>query len=284
MTVADDIQQRIDAISWYHEFDFPGGGKARSKSPQVAFHRQLWTFIERTLDQVDFTGKTVLDIGCWDGYWSFYAERRGAARVLATDDATQNWAASKGLMLAKYLFKSSIQTDLDVSVYGLDKLSDTFDIILCLGVYYHLVDPFYAFAQIRHRCHPKTIVIIEGDITQGLRKNASYIDLTDHKLPVFIPSPESLSGMLEAAYLRPRAQHLLLDLSHWRLKHRIGARLEAMTGLQTRLPHRMNRAMAICEPFEGHNGAHMYKPPFGLAAYDDRFKSNASGAKATQTP
>ena len=35
-------------------------------------------------------------MGCWDGYWSFYAEQRGAARVLATDDASQNWAGSAG--------------------------------------------------------------------------------------------------------------------------------------------------------------------------------------------
>ncbi len=273
MTVASDIQRRIDAITWYHEFDFPGGAKARSKSPQVAFHRQLWAFIERTLDQVDFAGKTVLDIGCWNGYWSFYAERRGATRVLATDDATQNWAANNGLMLAKELMKSNIQTDIDVSVYNLDKLSEKFDVILCLGVYYHLVDPFYAFAQIRHRCHPKTIVILEGDVTQGLRKNASHIDPTDHNLPVFVPSLESLSGMLEAAYLRPRAQHLLHDLGRWRLRHRLRANLEAVTGIHGRLPHRMNRALTICEPFEGSNDAHMYKPPFGLDAYDDRFKA-----------
>ena len=40
--------------------------------------------MEQQLDAVPFHGKSVLDIGCWDGYWSFYAERRGAASVLAT--------------------------------------------------------------------------------------------------------------------------------------------------------------------------------------------------------
>ena len=49
----------------------------------MEIHRKLWRFIEAQLDLLDFRGKTVLDIGCWDGYWSFYAERRGAREVVA---------------------------------------------------------------------------------------------------------------------------------------------------------------------------------------------------------
>src|SRR5262245_8908971 len=92
-----ELQARIDAINWYHEFDFVDGLLATAKTPDVAFHRKLWAFIRATLDTIDFAGKTVLDIGCWDGYWSFYAERRGAVHVLATDDARQNWAGDTGL-------------------------------------------------------------------------------------------------------------------------------------------------------------------------------------------
>jgi tRNA (mo5U34)-methyltransferase len=143
-----NIKGRIDGINWYHEFDFGNGLVAKSKTPDVGFHRKLWTFIRSTLDAVDFGGKTVLDIGCWDGYWSFYAEQRGAAHVLATDDAQQNWAGNSGLSLAKELLHSSIETNTNLSVYDLANLRKTFDIVLCLGVYYHLVDPLLcAFAN-----------------------------------------------------------------------------------------------------------------------------------------
>ena len=101
------IQQRIDRIHWYHEFDFGNGLRAEVKTPDAQSHRALWHFIEAELDKIDFAKKTVLDIGCWDGYWSFYAERRGAARVLATDDSSQNWTGSAGFHLAKELLKSS---------------------------------------------------------------------------------------------------------------------------------------------------------------------------------
>jgi len=88
------LQARIDAVNWYHEFDFGNGLMAKSRTPDVSDHRAVWDFTRRHLDTVDFQGKSVLDIGAWDGYWSFYAEKRGAKCVLATDDRTQNWSTA----------------------------------------------------------------------------------------------------------------------------------------------------------------------------------------------
>src|SRR3954469_22034393 len=107
MTTAE-ARRRIDEVEWYHDFDFGGGLAARTKSPDAEEHRRLWDFIEDQLSAIDFRGKTVLDVGCWDGYWSFHAEKRGAKSVLASDDATQNWAGSRGLMLAKELLGSRV--------------------------------------------------------------------------------------------------------------------------------------------------------------------------------
>jgi tRNA (mo5U34)-methyltransferase len=289
-------QARINAINWYHEFDFPCGLKARSHD-DVEGHRTVWAFIERQLDGIDFSGKSVLDIGCWDGKWSFYAERRGAARVLASDDATQNWGRSEGLLLAKELFGSAIETKLDVSIYALDQLGETFDVILCLGVYYHLIDPFYGFAQVRHRCNERSVVVFEGTVTTGMRANTAQID--PHALPIFLPTPEALANLLKAAYLEPVSQIFLtsvadLDDNRSRLPSNMNravticrdllkaAYLKSMpqTSLapvsdldkkRARLPPAVTRAFTICQPYRGANETHIYRPPFGLAAYDPRF-------------
>ena len=90
MTKAE-IEQRINSHVWYHELDLGNGLRSESKLPEREYHRKLWRFIEGQLDLINFEGKSVLDIGCWDGYWSFYAERRGAAEIVALDDFTQNW-------------------------------------------------------------------------------------------------------------------------------------------------------------------------------------------------
>ena len=107
-------QSEIDSVHWYHEFDFGKGLHATSKTPDVQAHRKVWEFINRELDAIDFLGKSVLDIGCWDGFWSFYAEKRGASSVFATDDISQNWSTGKGIHLAKALLGSKIEIDQNI--------------------------------------------------------------------------------------------------------------------------------------------------------------------------
>jgi tRNA (mo5U34)-methyltransferase len=49
----------------------------------------LWDPLKEHMKKVDFSGKRVLDIGCWDGLWSFEAEKLGAREVWATDMTSQ---------------------------------------------------------------------------------------------------------------------------------------------------------------------------------------------------
>lgn len=253
MGPTDSQQQRIDQIQWYHDIDFPNGLKARTKTPDAESHRQLWSWMRSELQKIDFTGRTVLDIGCWDGYWSFYAEQRGASLVLATDDKTQNWSGSSGLELAKELMGSSVETHTDVSIYEASKLGERFDIVLCLGVYYHLVDAFYAFSQLRHCSHTQSVVVFEGDFAPDWfvhPPQAAYFDLGD-PARCFVPTVQCLRQMLEANYFRVIGESTY---------HGEPARP-------------VNRILVACEPFEGENTLHCSRPPFGLDAYDPRFSA-----------
>jgi tRNA (mo5U34)-methyltransferase len=245
------LQEKIDQIQWYHDFDFPNGFKAYSKADGPEAHRKLWSWIRGELDKIVFAGKTVLDIGCWDGYWSFYAERRGAVRVLATDDQTQNWGGSAGLALAKELMGSSIEIRTDVSIYEAAKLKERFDIILCLGVYYHLVDPFLGFTQVRHCAHNRSVVLFEGDFApegSGIPEQAAVMDLTGG-LHCFVPTRTCLRQTLIANYFGVKRESIYHG--------------DEM--------HRWNRILTVCEPFVGENGMHRYRPPSGLHLYDPRF-------------
>jgi len=238
------LQQRINQIQWYHDLDFPNGLKARAEDPDAEAHRKLWAWMRSELDKIDFAGKTVLDIGCWDGYWSFYAEQRGASRVLAIDDKTQNWGGGAGLGLAKQLMGSSIETRTDVSIYEIGKVKKRFDIVLCMGVYYHLLDPFLGFSQVRHRVHERSVIVFEGDFApDGVvqPKQAAYLNVTDG-YHCFMPTVTCLRQMLEANYFR----------------------------VATESTYR-RRILVTCAPFVGTNMLHMYQPPFGLHIYDRRF-------------
>jgi tRNA (mo5U34)-methyltransferase len=264
-----EAQRRIDSIQWYHEFDFGNGLRAEAATPDAPSHRKLWKFIESELDNIDFVNKFVLDVGCWDGYWSFYAERRGAARVWATDDAGQNWAGDSGLRLAKELLGSQrVNLNTNLSVYDLSThLRERFDVVLCLGVYYHLFDPFYAFAQLRHCSHENSIVVIEGDVRFGLEPGSALYsdDLT--KAPRYVPGHDTLKMLLRAAYLEPIHQAMYVF-------HQSGdteiIRFETVD-TQIAVPNGAHRILLMCRPVMNEVYFHRYRPPFGLEIYDKRY-------------
>jgi tRNA (mo5U34)-methyltransferase len=276
------LQARVDAVNWYHEFDFGNGLKARSKTPDVEVHRSVWRFIERNLDGVDFSDKSVLDIGCWDGYWSFYAERRGARSVLATDDHSQNWSARGGILLAKQLLGSVVEVNQEVSVYELDSLNRKFDVIMFLGVYYHLFDPFYALAQIRHCCHDDTVVLIEGVEAATLSPATALFNLSDHGCE-WMPTREALEQLLGATYFKVASVDsepagdapARLPSGRWRLLMMEQVIRDSRAGVRDVIRNLGPGARPMfmkCVPFEAENEFHCYRPPFGLHRYDHRFR------------
>jgi tRNA (mo5U34)-methyltransferase len=101
-------------------------------------------------------GKTVLDIGAFDGLFSFEAEKRGASRVLAIDNfdhlAKEGKHLERGfepLMVAREILAADRVEcqELDVMDISSEKIG-TFDVVLFLGVLYHLKNPFLALEKI----------------------------------------------------------------------------------------------------------------------------------------
>ena len=72
------LAERVAEIDWFHSIELAPGLKTRG-SDDTARRVDILQIPE------DLTGKTVLDVGAWDGFFSFEAERRGAARVVALD-------------------------------------------------------------------------------------------------------------------------------------------------------------------------------------------------------
>jgi tRNA (mo5U34)-methyltransferase len=94
----------------------------------------------------DLSGCTVLDIGCNAGFYSIEMKRRGAARVVAVDFDRRYLAQAK---LAAEILDMNIEFQL-LSVYELSRLREKFDLVLFLGVLYHLRHPLLALDLIRN--------------------------------------------------------------------------------------------------------------------------------------
>jgi tRNA (mo5U34)-methyltransferase len=138
------LVSEITKISWFHTFDFGNGIVTHGRDDSYKRVRTLHL-------PEDLSGMTVLDIGSWDGFFAFEAERRGASRVLATDSFCWNgvgWGTKDGFNLARNILNSKVE-DLEIDVLELSpERVGTFDLVLCLGVLYHMSNPLLALERI----------------------------------------------------------------------------------------------------------------------------------------
>jgi tRNA (mo5U34)-methyltransferase len=133
------IRDAIDALGpWFHNMELAGVPTAPDHF-LGDYPSNKWERFAHALP-ADLTGKTVLDIGCNAGFYAIEMKRRGAERVVAMDfDA---------FYLAQARFAAEIlEADIELrqlSVYDVAALGERFDVVLFLGVLYHLRHPLLA--------------------------------------------------------------------------------------------------------------------------------------------
>jgi tRNA (mo5U34)-methyltransferase len=169
----EELRQRADALGWFHPIDLGQGVVANglSKGPFLGPD-----------EMPELSGKSVLDIGAWDGYYSFQAERLGASRIVALDhyvwgvdmaarqvywaecaekgtlpdhdrDTTDFWRPDlpgrRSFEFALEALGSKVEPVLadfakvDISTVG------HFDVVLYLGVLYHMKEPLRCLERLR---------------------------------------------------------------------------------------------------------------------------------------
>jgi len=141
--------KEMNEIKWWHQIELPveNGTVTTPGRDLSAIKLSVIGMPE------DLTGKHVIDVGAWDGYFSFEAEKRGA-EVLAIDtvmwkegptfDSEKNkevhHTGKRGFNFAKKMLNSKVRSE-RVEVMDLDDASQ-YDLVLCLGILYHMKDPF----------------------------------------------------------------------------------------------------------------------------------------------
>ena len=133
--VAERIRELGD---WFHNLDLDGVQTAPDHF-LGDYPRVKWQRFQHAIP-ADLRGKTVLDIGCNGGFYSIEMKRRGADRVVAIDFDDRYLAQAR---FAAEALGCEIEFR-KLSVYDVQKLGEQFDIVLFLGVLYHLRHPLLA--------------------------------------------------------------------------------------------------------------------------------------------
>jgi len=179
------LRQRAAELSsayWFHTtqlFDdlvMPGAKTAEYLDSQNAI----------VFDPVDLTGQTVLDIGTWNGHFAFTAARRGAASVTAADSFVWRQPIFRGretfdLALACNRLGDRVRP-VEIDPTELPGDLTPFDVVLFLGVFYHLLDPIDVLKRVASLT--KNVLVVE-----------TYQDLRDVPYPAmrFYPR-DTLNG------------------------------------------------------------------------------------------
>jgi len=164
------------------------------------------------LDPFDLTGRSVIDIGAWNGFFSFAAKRRGAGRVLATDSFIwdhKDFGGRQALDLARDELGLDVESKLLDPTEIDDKLG-LFDVVLFLGVFYHLFDPIDVLQRLRV-------------ITRQLLLVETHQDLMEKPGPGMVFYPGDILNGDATNWWGPNPAlmlHLLLQLGFTRIFYR----------------------------------------------------------------
>lgn len=151
-----EVEKRIkEVVLWRHKIALPDGSVTPGSQDTPGQLKRLGL-------PENLAGKSVLDIGCSDGFFSFECEKRGAARVVAIDNFSSIYIdRPSGFRVAHELLDSKVEfVEADFLAIDLTCLG-TFDIILFLGVMYHLRHPLYALEKLAAVCREQIIVETE---------------------------------------------------------------------------------------------------------------------------
>ena len=178
MTSTTSLEQRIATARWFHAIDFgsfASSGRFRPGEPQ---NITLYGTMDLIRD-IDLASADVLDIGAADGLVSFGALRLGAKRVVATDSVVRD-----GFLLAREALGLDVEYAPRLQVKDLVQTfgRGAFDLIVCCGVIYHMLNPASAFFECRKLVKEQGLVIFE-----------SAYDSHSDRAAIFINSEEGLS-------------------------------------------------------------------------------------------
>ena len=228
MTSPAELQAQADALQWYHTIDLGHGVVTKGVGVQSTGPEIL----------PDVTGRSVLDIGAWDGKFSFLAERAGASRVVALDHYAWGvdflargayWAecieqgtssrtsratrptsgdpdlpGRRGFEFAAAALGSKVEPVVaDFQTVDLDGLGQ-FDVVLYLGVLYHMKEPFTCLERLRAVTKEVAVIETEAVHVEGLDHEALLQFHAGSSLRTdfgnwYVPTIEALHNMCRAA-------------------------------------------------------------------------------------
>jgi tRNA (mo5U34)-methyltransferase len=258
-----DVHGEIDALApWFHNLHLPDGTQTAPGHFLGDFPSHKWRQLASHVPP-DLHGWRALDIGCNAGFYSFELARRGAD-VLGIDSdphylAQAHWAARQFDLQRQVRFER-------MQIYDLARRDETFDLVLFMGVLYHLRYPMLGLDIVRQKV--KRLLVFQ---TLTMPGEEVYSDTADH--PIEDREPLCNPGWPKMAFIEHRFAG---DPTNWWIPNH--AACEAMlrsSGL--RVIGRPGHEIYLCQPNPD-------RPPGTIVGAEEEFDSATGRADVTERP
>jgi tRNA (mo5U34)-methyltransferase len=165
----DRTSERIKALGpWFHNMNLNGVWTAPDH-PLGDYPAMKWKRFSHAIP-ADLSGNSVLDIGCNGGFYSIEMKRRGAARVVGIDHDADYLAQAR---FAAEVLGLDIEFH-QLSVYDVARLGERFDLVIFMGVLYHLRHPLLALDLLR--AHVAADMLIFQSMQRGSKEVAELAE------------------------------------------------------------------------------------------------------------
>lgn len=139
----DTVRHDVESLApWFHDLEL-NGVRTAPDHPLGNFLQELWATVSPAFPS-DMTGRTVLDIGCNAGFYSFRLAARGA-RVTGVDHDPRYLAQAR---YAAGVLGHDVEL-IELEAYDVPRLGRRFDYVLFMGVLYHLRYPLLGLDRVR---------------------------------------------------------------------------------------------------------------------------------------
>jgi len=168
----------------FHSHGFMGGVKNafaidEERISGIVKTRRTTMQIKKLLESMDFSNKSVIDIGCADGVFCFYAETKGASRVTGVD----RHLPVDTVEVLRAALNSQVEF-VDEGLYGIEgSLSGKFDIAFCFQMLETLRYPFLAIRTLSRLMKEDGLLVLECGYLNG------YQEIPSMFVPVGTESP-----------------------------------------------------------------------------------------------
>ena len=202
-SVDTSLRARADELAsgaiWLHSIELFPDLVVKGVKPPKTLRKERAAILET----IDLRGRTVLDVGSWNGYFSFEAKRLGAGRVIASDSYAWKHPHIRGretFELARACLNLDVEA-VEIDPTELPGPIQPTEIVLFLGVFYHLIDPIDVLGRVCKLAKDVLVLETHEDL-QHVNKPAMAFyprsELNQDHTNWWAPNPECMYELLIA--------------------------------------------------------------------------------------